>query len=300
MSYKASINITTDEPSLFPNISNVSISNAFRNIGKHFEAVGIGAISEAVIVNSGLVYGSVTFTIASGNLSDEDTLTINSVVLSAETVAANNTEFNVGSGALATAMNCAACINANPSLSPLFKAVATAGASQAGVVTITALVPSTTSYTLSKSATNGTLSSTTLSGTAGAVSAANVFTILVGNLADEDTVTVGTQLFAAETSAGAGLAEFTIGATALATAQALAAIINTYPTTATVFKAVAAVGSPSTSAIVTVTVLAPGLVGNHIPVAKSVGTAANGVWTTNTAAFVGGADANVVTLHHGI
>jgi|SRR5579863_8660760 len=290
--YQGSINITTEQPNLFSNIRNVSISNAFRNIGNHFQSVGEGAISEVITVNSGNVLASVTFTIASGNLSNNDTLTINGTTFTAKTSAPSGAvQFLIGSYAVPTAVNLANIINAHPVVSLLFRATVTQGTSEAGIITITELVPSGTAYTLSKSATNGTLSSTTLQGAAGPVSASDVFTITASNLSASDTVTIGGIVFTAETSGAVGN-QFNVGASALATAQNLAAAINAYVSTATV---VSAVATGTTTGIVTVTMLMPGLLGNMIPVAKS---AANGSWS-HTTFFVGGLDANVATFHHG-
>lgn len=291
MSYKASINITTDNPTLFQNIGNVSISNAFRNIGTHFQAVGNGAISESVIVNYGLVYGSDVFTITASNLADSDTVTINGTVLTAKTSPSGAAQFAVGNGAIASAVNLANCINAHPTLSQTFKAKA-GSSSTSGTVTLSVLAANSTSYSVSKSATNGSWAAATLSGTAGAVSATNVFTITASNLSAADTVKIGTVTFTAEASGAVGN-QFNVGGSARVTADNLAAAINAYSGTKTVFSAVS---SGTTTGIVTVTVLMPGVVGNQIPVTKS---ATNGSWS-NTTFFTGGIDANVLTLHHGL
>src|ERR1700688_3657721 len=148
--YQASINITTEQPNLFSNISNVSISNAFRNIGNHFQSVGLGAVSEVIIVNAGNLLSSATFTISSGNLSNHDTLTINSVTFTAETSAPSGPlQFLIGSGAIATSVNLANIINAHPVIGALVHATVLQGVSEAGIITLTQLVPSNTAITLS-------------------------------------------------------------------------------------------------------------------------------------------------------
>ena len=55
MSYKYSILAVTDTDKMFGNLSNVSIANAFRNIGQHFAAVAVG--SESVCVSAQGVLG---------------------------------------------------------------------------------------------------------------------------------------------------------------------------------------------------------------------------------------------------
>lgn len=291
MSYKASISITTDNPTIFQNIQNVSISNAFRNIGNHFQAVGNGAISEAITVNSGNIYGSVTFTMTAVPTAN-DTLTVNGTVFTAVASTPTTANFLIGSGAIATAVNLANTINANVATNGLFRAAASAGASEHGIVTITALSPAVASYTLSKSMSVGSLSSTTLLSTAGAVSASNVFTVDASNLSAADTLKIGITTFTAETSGAVGN-QFNVGSSPRVTADNIAAAINAYSGTKNLFSAVS---SGTSTGIVTVTVLMPGTIGNQIPVTKS---ATHGVWT-NTTFFVSGLDANIVTLHHGL
>ena len=112
MSFKFNISGTTDADKVFGNLGNVAIANAFRNIGNHFQGVAVGSISESVIINSGPVSGTGTISIATGNMSDADTITINSVVLTAKTTPTTSVQFKVGSTALKTAINLQNCINA--------------------------------------------------------------------------------------------------------------------------------------------------------------------------------------------
>jgi hypothetical protein len=296
MSYNFTINGVTTSDKMFGHNANTSTANAFRNISNYFQGVAVGSNSAYITTNAGPVKATGTIVIATGNMSDEDTITINSVVLSAETLAATNTEFTIGTNAFQTAVALAACINALPSLNTLVTAVVTNGPSTSTTVTVTALGAGTAgNYTWSQSGSNVTLTPASAmgGGANGPVSASDVFTITASNLSDEDTVTIGATTFAAETSAGAGLAEFTIGANALATAVNLAALINSWSTTATVFNAVA---TGTTTGIVTVTCLLPGQLGNNVSVTKS---ATNGSWS-GTTFFTGGTDAVVTTLHKGI
>jgi hypothetical protein len=296
MSYKATINIVTDADKVFGNLGNVAIANAFRNIGNHFQGVAVGSISEAVTINSGPTLGTGTITVASGNMSNGDTVTINSVVLTGETgTPSGNGQFKVGSTAIKTAMALAACINANPSLNTLLRAVYSNGTSSSGVVTVTALGAGTTgNYTWSQSGSNVTLlpASAMGGGANGPVSASNVFTITASNLSAADTVTIGGTTFTAESSGAVGN-QFNVGASALITGQNLAAAINAYSATSPNFVAVT---TGTTTGIVTVTCLLPGTIGNNVSVSKS---ASNGSWSHSTF-FAGGTDALIQTFHKGI
>lgn len=294
--FKFSISGQTYDDKLFGNLSNVSYANVFRNIGKHFEGVAIGAISEVITVNSGPTKGTGTISIATGNMADADTITINSVVLTAKTTPTLASQFKIGTTALQTAINLVAAINSNVTLGPLVRASYAKGTvTTTGVVTVTALNNGTGgNYTWSQSGSNVTLapSSAMSGGTIGPKSASDVFTITASNLSNADTVTVGGTTFTGVASAPTSI-QFVVAGSALATAQNLAAAINANSATSVLFSAVA---TGTTTGIVTVTVLMPGTIGNNISVNKS---AANGSWS-GTTFFTGGTDAHVQTYHKGI
>jgi hypothetical protein len=296
MSYKYSILAVTDTDKMFGNLSNVSIANAFRNIGQHFEAVAVGSKSEYVTLNSGPVRATGTIVVATGNMSSADYVVINGTTLTAETTPTTGVQFKVGSTARTTAQNLCNCINNNQNTLGVTATYANS-TSSGGTITVTALAAGTVgNYAWSQSGSNVTLTpSTALSGgTNGPIAASNILTIASGNMSAADTITIGSQVFTAETSGATG-AQFNIGASALITAQNLAALINSYSTTVNLFSAVASLGAAS-AGVVTITCLYPGTVGNIITVTKS---STNSTWT-HTTAFTGGVDANVVTLHKGI
>lgn len=293
MSYKYNISGVTLDDKVFGNLANVSIANAFRNMGKHFEGVAIGAISESVTLNSGPTKGTGTITIASGNMSNGDTVTINSIVLTGETGTPSGTaQFKVGSSAIKTGMALAACINANPSLSPLVKAVYTNGAASAGVVTLTAVGNGTAgNYTWSQSGSNVTLSPASAmgGGASGPVAAAGTVTFASTGPTNGQTMTILNATFTAETSgAVAASGQFNINASATVVAVNLAAAINATPATNKSVVATSALG------VVTVTSLVPGTIGNGLQMVN--GNLSN----TTVVGFTGGTDALVQTFHKGI
>lgn len=94
------------------NLKNMSISNAFRNVGNWFQAVGIGGRDFNGYVLSGGVQATGTFTFSS--IADADTLTVAGVTYTAKTSgAALATEFNIGGSDANAAINFAAAVNAN-------------------------------------------------------------------------------------------------------------------------------------------------------------------------------------------
>lgn len=111
-------------------------------------------------------YGTGTFTISSGNLAANDTVTVAGIAFAAKASGAVGNQFNIGGSALATAQACAAAINASSNVNTLVTATAAAGASSSGVVTLTASQPGPLGnlITLAKSALNGTVSGATFSG----------------------------------------------------------------------------------------------------------------------------------------
>jgi|HubBroStandDraft_3_1064219.scaffolds.fasta_scaffold137486_2 hypothetical protein len=293
MSYQFTIVGTTTADKVFGNLGNVSIANAFRNIGKHFEDVAIGAVSEVVTLNSGPVKATGTITIAVGNMSSADTITINGVTLTAETSPSGAQQFAVGASALITALNLMACINNNQII---IGATATyAKSSTSGVVTVTALgAGSAGDYAWSQSGSNVTLSpaSALSGGQNGPVAATSTWTFASTGPTNNETCTVANITFTAKTSGATGN-QFNISATPSVVAANFAAAINASPNLKGICTAVAASG------VVTLTAAVPGLIGNGIE--TGVGNLAN----TTVVAFggsgaVAGANALVQTFHKGI
>lgn len=93
------------------NLGNVSIANAFRNIGRLFEDVGLGAKDFNGIIASGGVQASGTVTLSSSV--STDTVTINGTVFTEVASGATNNQFNHGASDTITAANLAAAINAS-------------------------------------------------------------------------------------------------------------------------------------------------------------------------------------------
>lgn len=291
MSYRASILITTLDDKLFGNLANVSIANAFRNIGKHFEGVAIGAITEAVTINSGPVKATGTITIASGNMADADTITINSVVLTAKTTPTTAAQFKVGSTALQTAINLQNCINSLSTLNTLVRASYARGTvTTTGVVTVTALGAGTAgNYLWSQSGSNVTLSgaSAMSGGTNGPISATATITS-TGTATNGETMTILNQTLTAETSGAVpSLGQFNISGTVAVQAASIALAINSLPALSGLVTATSSLG------VVTVTSTAPGTIGNGLQIAESL----TNVTVTQ---FLGGVNATVLTLHKGI
>ncbi len=290
MSYRYSIIGTTLDDKLFGNLSNVSIANAFRNIGKHFEGVAIGAITEAVTLNSGPVRATGTISIATGNMSDADTITINSVVLTAKTTPTTAVQFKVGSTALQTAINLRNCINANSATIGVTATYARGTVTSTGVVTCTALGAGTSgNYTWSQSGSNVTLSgaSAMSGGTNGPIAATATITS-TGSASNDETMTLCNQTLTAKTSgAVAASGQFNISGTVGTQATNIAAAINALPALSGLVTATAALG------VVTVTSTAPGTIGNGFQIAESLTNVA-------VAQFSGGVNATVITLHKGI
>ena len=102
--------------------------------------------------------------------------------------------------------------------------------------------------------------------TSSTTQAANTITITHANVSDGDTITIGGRVITAKT-AGANQNEWTIGANATADGVALAACINAHTELKSFLSASAASG------VVTVTCLVDGLIGKHVTLATSDGTA---------------------------
>jgi phage tail sheath gpL-like len=92
-------------------LNNVSIANAFRNVGKWFEDVGIGTRTFNGYVMAGGVpaSGTVTFTAIVAT----DTVTVNGTVFTAVASNPTNNQFVVGGSQAITAANFAAAVEAS-------------------------------------------------------------------------------------------------------------------------------------------------------------------------------------------
>ncbi len=291
MSYRFVITGTTDADKVFGNLGNVAIANAFRNIGNHFQGVAVGAITEAVTVNSGPVLGTGTISIATGNMSDADTVTINSVVLTAKTTPTTAAQFKVGTTALQTAINLQNCINNLSTLNQLVRASYAKGTvTTTGVVTVTALGAGTAgNYTWSQSGSNVTLlPASAMGGGANGPVAATATITSTGTATNSETMLVCNQTLTAETSgADPTLGQFNISGTVGTQAANIAKAINQLPALKNQVSATSSLG------VVTVTSLVPGTIGNGLQISESL--------TNVTAtAFAGGTDALVQTFHKGI
>lgn len=108
---------------------------ALKNIATYFTSLAGGVRSGAVSVSLGAVQatGAVTFT---GAPTAAQTVTIGNVVFTARASGATGNEFNIGGTIAISATNLAAAINASASLAGRITAT-----SNAGVVTLTSVVP---------------------------------------------------------------------------------------------------------------------------------------------------------------
>jgi phage tail sheath gpL-like len=141
-------------------LNNVSIANAFRNIGKWFEDVAIGArtFNGEVIANGVPASGTVTFTAIVAT----DTVTVGGVVFTAVAAGATNNQFNVGGSQAITAANFAAAIEASTTSGVQSNLSAVANGA---VITITVEEPGTIGNFLSLAiSAHGTVSAATLTG----------------------------------------------------------------------------------------------------------------------------------------
>lgn len=296
MAFQFSIVGTTLDDKVFGNLSNVSIANAFRNIANHFQGVAVGAISESVTLNSGPTKGTGTISIATGNMSDADTITINSVVLTAKTTPVLAGSFKIGSSALLTAINLNALINSYSLLKGVVvSSYARGTVTTTGVVTVTAVGAGTVgNYTWSQSGSNVTLAPTTAlaGGANGPIAATSTWTFSSTGPTNGQTCTVANVTFTAETSGAVGN-QFNISATPATVAANFAAAIN---------GSVNLIGictAKAVSGVVTLTSIVPGLIGNGIQ--TGAGTLSNvAVVAFGVSPAVAGANAVYVTLHKGI
>lgn len=139
------------------NLSNVSIANAFRNIGNFFQSIGIGSRSFKGSVMAGGVAAFNTITLNS--FVAADTITINGVEFTGSDTATTNVQILTGGSDTATAKALVNLLNGiggdGGAVTPPAKinGVVTA-TSAAGVITLTALEPGAVGnlYTLAISA----------------------------------------------------------------------------------------------------------------------------------------------------
>ena len=289
MSFKYTINGVTLDDKNFGNLSNVSIANAFRNMGKHYDGVAIGAISESVTINAGPVKATGTITIAVGNMADADTITINGVVLTAKTTPTTAVQFKVGSSALQTGINLQNCINANAASIGVHASYAKSSTS--AVVTTTALGAGTSgNYTWSQSGSNVTLSpaSALAGGANGPISATATITS-TGTATAAETMSVCNQTLTAETSGAVPASgQFNISGTVGVQAASIALAINSMPALSGVVTATSSLG------VVTVTAVNPGIAGNGLQISEITDQC-------DLHAVFGRRECNrVITLHKGI
>lgn len=119
-------------------LNNVSIANAFRQLCNWFQAVAIGARTFNGAVHAGGVPATNTVTFSS--IANNDTVTINGVVLTAKTSGATgNNQFNIGGSDTAAAVNLAALLNSATAPAKILGVVSAVPA--AAVVTITWMEP---------------------------------------------------------------------------------------------------------------------------------------------------------------
>lgn len=153
------------------NLNNVSISNAFRNIGKWFEGVGMGVRTFNGTVMAGGAQASNTET--AGVVVNGNTVVINGVTFTAAASVTTNVTYLSGTGSVA-AISLANAINGNTGFgaAPAKVAGVVYATVSGAVVTITAFEPGTIGniYTLTQSA-NWTIGSgvTLLNGVDGTI-----------------------------------------------------------------------------------------------------------------------------------
>lgn len=149
-------------------LNNVSIANAFRNVGEWFQTIGIGARTFNGFCMAGGTPSTDTITFTA--FANTNTVTINGVVFTGTTVApVSNVTFQIGANDTATAANLVKLLNnttGNAFGPPPAKVWGVVQAtSAAGVVTLTATEPGaiTNLYTLAISA-NGSVGSALFTG----------------------------------------------------------------------------------------------------------------------------------------
>jgi hypothetical protein len=148
-------------------ISNVSIANAFRNLGAWFESIGIGSRSFKGSVMAGGVVATNAVTFSS--FVAGDTVTINGVVFTGSDTASTNVQIKTGGSDTTVAQSLVSLIN---SATAPAKVLGVLNASNvAGVVTINAIEPGAIGnlYTLAISAHGSVTGATFASGTDGTI-----------------------------------------------------------------------------------------------------------------------------------
>lgn len=116
-------------------LGDVSIANAFRNLGQWIESIAVGSRTFNGVVWSGGVQASGTLTLSS--FVANDTVTINGVVFTGKASPASNVEFLIGADDTATAVNLAAKLNSTSAPNKILNVISATSA--LGVVTITML-----------------------------------------------------------------------------------------------------------------------------------------------------------------
>ena len=149
------------------NAGNVAIANVFRNIGDFFTSIGIGTRGFNGWCSAGGVVATNAVTFSS--IANNDTVTLNGVVLTAKTAGTQtgNNQFSIGTTDTLAAANLAALIN---SLTAPAKIAGVVNAtSAAAVVTINAIEPGVIGnlYTLAISAHGSVTGANFASGTDG-------------------------------------------------------------------------------------------------------------------------------------
>lgn len=125
-------------------LNNVSIANAFRNIGKWIQDIGIGARSFNGFIFAGSAGVAAAQTVTFSSLANNDTVTINGVVYTAKTSGATGVQqFNLGASDTTAAANLAALINSTNAAgtAPAKILGIVSATSAAAVVTLTAIEP---------------------------------------------------------------------------------------------------------------------------------------------------------------
>lgn len=124
---------------ILTNLTNVSIANAFRNIGNWFQSIGIGTRSFNGFVHAGgtQAVNAVTFS----SFVDGDTVTVNGVTLTGKNAPTGNNQFAIGATDTITAFNFAQLINggaAGNTATPAKVWACVTAAAAAAVATLTA------------------------------------------------------------------------------------------------------------------------------------------------------------------
>jgi hypothetical protein len=146
MSYPVNVTgITAGSSITIPlaNLANVSIANAFRNIGSWFQSIGIGTrtFKGFVHVNGTAAINKITFS----SFVATDTVTINGVTMTGRATPTLAAEFTIGATDTITAANLVKVINGSGTIAvPPAKIWGVVSATSSGaVVTLTSLVTGT-------------------------------------------------------------------------------------------------------------------------------------------------------------